>query len=858
MIKPALLTLLLLPVTACAADSSEEKDWDVNNPPGPAKSVEIDVTEGTWINLDVSPDGETVVFDLLGDLFVIPIEGGEAEQLTAGMAWDMQPRYSPDGSAIAFTSDRSGGDNIWIMRLADNSFHQVTDEDFRLLNNPVWTPDGNYIAARKHYTGTRSLGAGEIWLYHRSGGEGVQMVARANEQKDINDPAFSPDGRYLYYDQDVTPGDTFEYNKDSNGEIYAIKRLDRKTGETITYVSGAGGSIRPTPSPDGKWLAFIRRVRFQSTLFLKNIESGDIFPVYDDMERDMQEIWAIHGVYTGMDWTPDSQSLVFWADGHIKRLNIESREVSTIPFHVEKSMEIRPALRYPVDIAPDNFKTRMLRWATVSPDGNQAVFEALGHLYMRPLGNDAEAQRLTEQTTHFELQPAFSRDGRYLAYVTWDDKKLGTLRVRDLLTGEEIQLNRKPGHFVEPVFSPDGKTVVFRRITGGYLRAPRWDEHPGVYAVPADGSAAPRLITKDGYAPQFGANNNRLFLTRMEKYDKRLLVSLELDGSDLRTHFTSTWATDFKVSPQGRWVAFQERYNVYIAPFTRSGQAIEIGPDTKSIPVQRVSAHGGNYLHWAGDGRSLHWSLGPKLMSRALNQTFAFLEGGPDEADDIPEPGADAIDLGFEQAFAVPNTRLALVGARILTMDKAGIIEDGAIIIEGNRISAVGPRSDIELPANMPVLDVSGKTIMPGIIDVHWHGAQGTDEFIPEQNWVNYASLAFGVTTLHDPSNDTSTIFAASELAKAGLITAPRIFSTGTILYGATTAFTTEIDSYEDALHHLKRLKAQGAFSVKSYNQPRRDQRQQIIAAARELEVKVVPEGGALFQHNMNMIVDGH
>nr|WP_262422594.1 amidohydrolase family protein [Brevundimonas denitrificans] len=134
----------------------------------------------------------------------------------------------------------------------------------------------------------------------------------------------------------------------------------------------------------------------------------------------------------------------------------------------------------------------------------------------------------------------------------------------------------------------------------------------------------------------------------------------------------------------------------------------------------------------------------------------------------------------------------------------------------------------------------------------------GSNEIIPQQSWVNYASLAFGVTTIHDPSNDTSEIFAHSELARAGRVLGPRIFSTGTILYGAATPFTAVVEDLDDARSTLRRMQAAGAFSVKSYNQPRRDQRQQIIQAARELDMMVVPEGGSLFQHNMTMIVDGH
>src|SRR6185436_13817343 len=284
-------------------DEKKEEKWDVNNPPGPRTEVPLDVDEGTWMAVDVSPDGKEIAFDLLGDIYVMPAAGGEATALTHSIAWEMQPRYSPDGKLIAFTSDQAGGDNVWVMDRDGKNPRQITKESFRLLNSPTWTPDGQYIAARKHFTGTRSLGAGEIWLYHRTGGDGLQMVKRPNDQKDIGEPAFSPDGRYLYYSQDVMPGAIFQYDKDPNTEIYDIQRLDRQTGETDRFVSSPGGSIRPTPSPDGKHLAFIRRVRGKSVLHLMDVRSGEQWPVYDGLDRDMQEAWAIYGVYPGIAWT---------------------------------------------------------------------------------------------------------------------------------------------------------------------------------------------------------------------------------------------------------------------------------------------------------------------------------------------------------------------------------------------------------------------------------------------------------------------------------------------------------------------------------------------------------------------------
>ena len=201
-------------------DAEKKKPWNVEEMPGPRKTVTIDTDTGTWMSLDLSPDGKTIVFDLLGDLYSIHFEGGEAKPITSGVAWDMQPRFSPDGKWIAFTSDRDGADNIWAMPAAGGEARQITKEDFRLVNSPAWTPDGQFIVARKHFTARRSLGSGEMWLYHIGGDtKGVRMTEKPNDQKDVGEPVFSPDGKWLYFSQDDTPGEFFEYNKDPHAGI---------------------------------------------------------------------------------------------------------------------------------------------------------------------------------------------------------------------------------------------------------------------------------------------------------------------------------------------------------------------------------------------------------------------------------------------------------------------------------------------------------------------------------------------------------------------------------------------------------------------------------------------------------------
>src|SRR6195952_4275154 len=308
------------------ATGAHAQKWNVENPPGPSKKVSFTTDEGTWMNLDVSPDGKTIVFDLVGDIYSMPITGGKTTLLAGGKAWEVQPRFSPDSKSISYTSDKEGGDNIWVMNSDGTNKHSITKESFRLLNNASWTPDGQYLVTRKHFTGTRSLGAGEMWLYHKNGGDGIQLTKRKNDQQDAGEPVASPDGKYIYWSEDVTAGPYFQYNKDPNAGIYAIRRLNRETGQIENVAGGAGGACRPQLSPDGKLLAFVKRVRLKSVLYLQSLATGEEWPVYDDLSKDQQETWAIFGVYPNFNWTPDSKNIIFYAKGKIWNLDITRSE----------------------------------------------------------------------------------------------------------------------------------------------------------------------------------------------------------------------------------------------------------------------------------------------------------------------------------------------------------------------------------------------------------------------------------------------------------------------------------------------------------------------------------------------------
>lgn len=854
MLRRQTATLLLLLTAALAAQAQEAVKptaWNVNTPPGIAKTAQIDVRTGTWMSVDVSPDGKTLVFDLLGDLYTLPIAGGEARPLTHSIAWEQQARFSPDGKQIAFLSDAGGGDNLWVMNADGSGARAVTKEDFRLLNNPAWHPSGKYLLARKHYTGTRSAGSGEIWLYavdaaDAAKNKGVQLNEKPNWQKDLGEPALSPDGKYLYYSQDITPGRVFEYNKDSNGEIYRIFRQDLSDGSVEPFVQGPGGAVRPTPSPDGRYLAFVRRVRNQSTLFLKELATGREFAAWSGLSRDLQESWAMWGVYPSFAWMPGSREIVVWAEGRIWRVDPFKGSAAEIPFHVKHTRELREPLRFAHAVAPDSFPVRQLRGAQVSPDGKRVVYAALGALYLKDLP-DGQPRRLTKQTEAFELAPHWARDGKSIVYATWRDDTQGSIRRLDVATGRETVLIKEPGKYLEPRLSPDGKQLVYRKIKGGGLTSPWHSLDTGLYLAAADGSGKTERISKEGSAPHFGARSDELFFTKVQstsEVDQRFsLMRMNLRDRSETEVARSDFASEYSVSPDGRWLGFVERFHAYVTPLPnvqgQSGKAITVGAKMDALPVRQLDVNAGYALHWSSDAQRVHFTLGDELFTASAE--------GKDKA--------TAQKIGFEQASDKPSGKIALTGARVVTMKGDDVIEGGTVLVDGNRIVAVG--KDIPIPADAIRLSTSG-TIVPGLIDGHWHGAMQDGGLIPQQSWINLASLAFGVTTLHDPSNLNAAVFTQAEMQRAGLITAPRIYSTGSILYGARTPITALVSGLDDALTHLNRQKAEGAISVKSYQQPRREQRQQVLEAGRRTQVMVVPEGGSLFQNNMSMVVDGH
>ncbi|MFN0201099.1 MAG: amidohydrolase, partial [Bacteroidia bacterium] len=837
-------------------EEKKEDKWDIAKPFGPSKEVSFTVREGTWMNLDVSPDGKEVVFDLLGDIYLMPIEGGEAKCIAQGAAYEVQPRFSPDGKKIAFTSDRAGGDNIWYMDKDGKNPKQVTKEAFRLLNNPVWTKDGQYLIARKHFTNTRSLGAGEMWMYHHTGGEGIQLTKRKNDQMDAGEPCLSPDNQYLYFSEDMSGGGFFQYNKDVNGQIYAIRRYNMQTGELDYLTGGSGGACRPQVSPDGKKLAFVKRVRFQSVLYIHDLETGEEYPVFDKLSRDQQETWAIFGVYPNFNWLPDSKEVMIYAQGRFYRVNTENFVSTAVTFTANVKQTIVEAINVKQEAYSEEFSAKMIRHATTSPDGKYLAFNAAGHIYLKELPN-GKPNRLTNDATHFEFEPAFSSDGSKIVYTTWSDMEKGAICVINVanLGQAGTPLTKDKGFYFSPSFGDNDTKIAYTKGGGNNMLGYSHAKNTGIYVMNSDGSK-PKLMIKDAGSPILSKDGTKIYFLDDPGMNKSFKM-MNLETREIKTLLTSKYATQFSISPDENWVAFTDLYQCYVAAFPHNGKEIDVSGNMGSVPVKKVTRDAGTCLHWSGDSKSLNWVLGPKYFSRKISDSFTFV----DAKDSLPPIDTAGVDIGLKFKSDKPEGKVAFTNARIITMEKDKVIENGYIVVEGNKIIQVGEGAVKIQPKEgekFTEVDCQGKTIIPGFVDVHAHLGASYNGISPQQQWGYVANLAYGVTTTHDPSNSTEMVFSQHEMVENGEMIGPRIFSTGTILYGADGDFKAVVNSLEDARTHLRRMKAVGAFSVKSYNQPRRDQRQQVLQAARELNMHVYPEGGSTFFHNMTQVIDGH
>jgi Tol biopolymer transport system component/imidazolonepropionase-like amidohydrolase len=868
---------------------------DINAPPENARKVEFTTEEGTWISVDVTPDGKWIFFDLLGDLYKIPIAGGKAIRVTSGPAYDYAPRVSPDGKTVAFCSDRGGNMNLWTMDSDGSHPRPLTADKDAVYSSPSWTADGLYLLTRREDTSRAGIPPVELMMIHRDGGgAGVKVVAK-EKLNNVAGPIGSSDGRYIYF---TGRERKFSYIPKLDDGLWNVYRFDRKTSEMVRLTPGPNGGLRPLLSQDGKRLAYVRRDDASDVLVLRDLETGGEKVVSRNLSRDEAEGFAQMDVTPGADFTPDGKSLVFSSGGKIQRLNLSDGKQSVVPFSADVSLDLRPLHRPEQPVGGQELRVRLLRWPTLSPDGRTLVFDALGKLWIAEIhdGKAGKPRRLTRDGAR-EYAPEFSPDGRWIAYVTWSDAALGQLWKIRPEGGAPVRLTRQAGHYVNPAWSKKGDRIAFVAGSGAELRGQQPETDPyyeirWVPSQPASGGSEARTVIgvsptdalRFHPIPAWSADGERLFyeetIPAKEPYtdDKTDLVSVRLDGTDKKRHLRFRQVEDAIPSPDGAWVAYVRSDDVYVTALPQAGtDPVEIGFGSDPVPVYRLSEEGGGYLGWADGGKTILWGMGDTIYRQSLERVRAAIqkqrddkrkaeEGGegseakgPEEAKKEPElPKPEAIPVTLIVEKPRPKGSVLLRNARVITMRGDEVLDAADVLVSGNRIESVGAPGSLHVPPGAASFDLSGKTIIPGIVDVHAHPHYSGFEIFPEKKWEYVVNLAYGVTTMHDPSAHSIDVFAEAEMVEAGEMLGPRIYSSGDVLYGGGQASVyAKVDTPEDALHVVKRMKAYGAHWLKVYQQPRREQRIWLLDAARKEGVGATMEGAGELHTDLTNLLDG-
>ena len=873
--------LLSIPAPALLAQegTDDPKAWDVTAPRGETREIDFTTSEGTWMSVDISADGAWVVFDLLGHVYRVPAAGGEATSLTqnSGVAVNFHPRFSPDGSTIAFISDRGGQSNLWLMDADGSNPRPVFESQTLRAWEPAWSPDGRFIVVRRAPTQRGSGGAG-LWMYSRDGGEGVELVG--SDYSGAAWPAFSPDGGSLYFQIRTAPPGTWSGRTDLMQGHKQIRRLDLKTGQVDEITSGitvqqgqtsSAGGIAPEASPDGRWLAFARRIpdgtishkglRFgpRTALWLRDLQTGAERLLMDPIEVDMAEGMKVSRDLPGYAWARDGGSIVIAAGGKIRRVDIASGDVSTIPFTARVHRTISEMAGRPQAALGETFTVKFPRWTASSPDGSRLAFQAVGRIWVMDLPDGTPARLTGDDFAPSEMSPAWSPDGRDIAFTSWADEAQGHVWRVPADGGTPQQITLRAGEYLNTAWSPDGGDIVVTRGSGAtsHGRTVANNQYYEFVRVPAGGGDAtvitrverpytggrPMMPRRPIAQASFGPDGRLFYPETTLPMDGEPtgteIASIRLDGTDRRVHFTLPDADEAAVSPDGQWLAFQEGDNVFTMPFPYGGtgsNTVRIAKRDGQLPVIQVSLEGGIHPRWR-DANTLEFVSGPRYYTH---------NAATGDTEEIP--------IRLELPRNIPAGTIAFTSARIITVENDRVIESGTVVVHDGRLACVG---DCDASGADQVFDAAGRTIMPGLIDMHAHHHRDHEGVIPQRNWESGIYLAYGITTTLDNSQWSSNVFAAAELTEAGAMIGPRAYSTGDPIYSGDGARQNEITSYEAADQNVARLMSWGAVSIKEYMQPRRDQRQWVTEAARERGLRVTAEGGDL-EYNLGMIMDGH
>lgn len=897
------LSLLLVLVVFCftsafaqekaEGDKKEDKKDKKALPLIAERNVSFNTDEVTWMSLDVSPDGKTIVFDAAGDLYTLPINGGKATRISSGMSYDAQPRYSPDGTKIVYLSDRSGSENLYLLevgKVVNDTTKYTKETGLTALTkgknggagrgayiSPEFTPDGKYVIV----TIGSGTGSQHLWMLHVDGGKGVDLFKGKTGIRGYG-AAFGNSERFVYFAH--LRRSQGLYNQTSFG--WQLAKYDRETGEIFGMTGEVGAGFRPALSSDGKWLVYASRFEEQTGLRVRDMDSGDERWLKYPVQRDDMESRGSRDLLPGYSFTPDNKSIIISYGGKLHKVDVSNGKEKEIKFNLDIDLEMGPRVHFENEIEDGAVKIRQVKYPKLSPDGNSMVFTALDKLYIRNIASGMD-KRLTDLKKG-EFAPDWSPDGMWVSFVTWSEEVGGEVyKVKSDGSGL-TKISRVNAYYSSLVWTPDGSGVMVskglwqqRSELSNFNRMPT--QGSDLVFIPAEGGED-RLITplKGGGKPHFADKSDRLYI-----YESRELISMRMDGTDRKKHLKVTGskvrgstnpsrASEILMSPDGEHalvLSSKHLFRVVVPQIGGDAPTISVAnPKSSAFPVVQLTSMGGVYdMNFNSDGTEAIWQVGPTIFRYNFADAKLFADNmESDEEESNDESDKDEDKDKEKESYAATQTTIELEfprykgqgtivlrGARLITMDtnvsNDGVIEDGAIVVVDNRITQVGKSSDITKPRGAREIDVKGKTIVPGFIDAHAHmwPAWGVHRGVV---WEYLANLSYGITMTQDVQTSQTDVLTYSDLVETGELVGPRIYHTGPGVFSGDL-----IKNKKDAAKVLKRYTDYYRInSIKQYVAGDRDVRQMIIMEAKKAGLMPTYEGALDLKMNFTNIIDGY
>jgi len=877
--------LLLVSLSAKEADSDQvarpsatlsaydPRGWDPTEARGETRVIDFSTDEGSWMSADLSPDGRWVAFDLLGHVYHVRIDGGEAEPLTqdSGVALNYMPRYSPDGQKIAFISDRGGQENLWVMNADGSAPHAVHLDMHARLTEPAWMPDGNSIVVTRRLP--KPLG------FYEYTPEIIQVFLDRRAPRPLvpeepsvwpGAPEPSADGAYLYFHQ----------HPRTHRNLLHLRRLHLESGavdnvtphkEQPQFGVSPFGDMAPKPSPDGRYLAFVRQLpgsRYEwqghqygprSALWLRDLKTGAERILLERVTQDVSLYVSKHKrrIFPDYNWSRDSSRIVLTLDGKLVLIDVPSGKVVPVPFEARVHRVISQQARARGEavenlVEGEKFRVRNPRWPASSPHGRQLVFEAVGRLWIMALP-DGRPRRLTDRSdgpeAPLELTPTWSPDGQWVYYASWDDGHEGdVLRVK-ATGGTPERVTQTTGRYLYPVVTsstlwvsrwPRELSRSLRHVRSDWTGEANWELV--TLALPG---GAETIVARGGLPIDGGIDAHGRGYSLAGRRPSETKAADEDETSRLLLPAPLPTLAGVP-SPDGRWIAYRAQTHIWLAAASEAPAAMA---DPGAPGGRRVSLQGGHFPRWR-DARTLEWFEADRYT------TYEVTTGKRQQA---------GIDLRV--AAGVPSGTLAITGTRVVTLDaRRRVLENATVLVRNGRIVAVGPAREVDTSDVDHQVPGAGFTVVPGWFDKHSHHLSGTAfvASVQQQYAESGAYLAHGVTTTYEPgSSQPIHAFAVGEATRAGLRTGPRALVGGQYIrgwwsadWGSGDSHIEELKTYGDVARVVERQIDRGAIQLKDYRVANRIQRQMLQDVARRRGVSVTNEGDGT-EAFLAMMMDG-